>query len=145
VAVDGSGHQLHRDDQAVVGLGKDGDGGAEFDLRNRVLRGYQGEARGRAISGKPLEEVREIAASRSGCWGSKGATSTTQRGPCPEGRYRGGPGRVGGWRRVWQMARMKMKIMLLFMRGSFFEFRELLPLKAEKKVGMGLSEPFFAL
>lgn len=54
VAVDGSGHQLHRGDQDVEGLGEEGDGRAEFDLHeeNRVLRGYQAEARGRGESEK---------------------------------------------------------------------------------------------
>ena len=35
VAVDGSGHQLHRGDQDVEGLGEEGDGRAEFDLHER--------------------------------------------------------------------------------------------------------------
>jgi len=34
VAVDGSGHQLHRGDQDVEGLGEEGDGRAEFDLHD---------------------------------------------------------------------------------------------------------------
>ena len=35
VAVDGSGHQLHRGDQDVEGLGEERDGRAEFDLHER--------------------------------------------------------------------------------------------------------------
>jgi len=35
VTVNGSGHQLHRGDQDVEGLGEEGDGRAEFDLHDR--------------------------------------------------------------------------------------------------------------
>ena len=45
VAVDGSGHQLHRGDQDVEGLGKEGDGRAEFNLHD----GEQGASK---ISGR---------------------------------------------------------------------------------------------
>jgi len=45
VAVDGSGHQLHRGDQDVEGLGEEGDGRAEFDL-------HDGEQGALGISGR---------------------------------------------------------------------------------------------
>ena len=41
VAVDGSGHQLHRGDQDVEGLGKEGDGRVQFDLHD-VEQGASG-------------------------------------------------------------------------------------------------------
>lgn len=45
VAVDGSGHQLHRGDQDVEGLGEERDGRAEFDL-------HDGEQGALGISGR---------------------------------------------------------------------------------------------
>ena len=45
MAVDSTGHQLHRGDQDVEGLGEEGDGRAEFDLHD----GEQGASR---ISGR---------------------------------------------------------------------------------------------
>ena len=45
VAVDGSGHQLHRGDQDIEGLGEEGDGRAEFDL-------HDGEQGASGISGR---------------------------------------------------------------------------------------------
>ena len=48
VAVDGSGHQLHRGDQDAECLGKERDSLAEKE--NRVVRRYQAEARGRGES-----------------------------------------------------------------------------------------------
>jgi len=45
VAVNGSGHQLHRGDQDVEGLGEEGDGRAEFDL-------HDGEQGASGISGR---------------------------------------------------------------------------------------------
>ena len=45
MAVDGSGHQLHRGDQDVEGLGEEGDGRAEFDL-------HDGEQGASGISGR---------------------------------------------------------------------------------------------
>ena len=52
VAVDGSGHHLHRGDQDIEGLREEGDSGAEFDLHN----GEQGAS---GISGRGKEAGRK--------------------------------------------------------------------------------------
>ena len=52
VAVDGSGHQLHRGDQDVEGLGKEGDGRAEFDLHEREQGAPGISGRGKRVGRK---------------------------------------------------------------------------------------------
>ena len=48
VAVDGSGHQLHRDDLAVVGLWEEGDGRMQFEVHDgeQVALGISGRGKG---------------------------------------------------------------------------------------------------
>ena len=52
VAVDSLGHQLHRGDQDVEGLGEEGDSRAEFDLHDREQGASEISGRGKGAGRK---------------------------------------------------------------------------------------------